>query len=193
MQVTPELIEMITSQVMRGLRAEHAEEICRPKLLILGEKCAASCLSGQFVLESVLEVDKRLSVADYEAMVITQMDTQLLTDIAQGLCHCKHTANARYYQMFVEYLKKLESFGVTVLPMEKICQEFSTKEAGTQKISIREAKKPQTKETVLFTADRARAFARTGEMTLRVAEGTLITPLAKDVLREKKIELIYES
>lgn len=221
MQVTPELIEMITKQVMQALKSEHTDNTCRPKLLILGEKKEALCLSGQFALESAAEAEGMLSAADYEGIVITQMDTALLSDIAQGLCRCsgartvsealflgkavyvaeegvsflkyKHTANARYYQMFVEYLKKLESFGVTVLSMEKICQAFSPKETGSREVSAKSEEKTQTKAAGLFSADMARAFVRTGETTLRVAQGTLITPLAKDVLRDKKIKLVYES
>lgn len=221
MQLTPELVEMITKQVMQGLMAEQSEGGCRPKLLVIGEKSDASCLSGQFALEAAAEVEGMLSAANYEAIVITQMETAFLTDIAQGLCRCagartvsealflgkpvyvaeegisflkfKHTANARYYQMFLEYLKKLESFGVKILPMEKICQDCSPKETGCREESAKTEEKKQTKATVLFSADMAREFVRTGETTLRIAQGTLVTPLAKDVLREKKIELVYEN
>lgn len=224
MQVTPELIETITKQVIKSLNAGKGSGADRPKIFVLGSKDTASCLSGQFLLETASEVDGMVSAADYEAFVITQTDTALLADMAQGLCRCagarvisealflgkpvylaeegvsflqfKHTANARYYQMFVEYLKKLESFGVAVLSMEKICQAFSGKKTGKEEHvtceCVKKEEKKQTTESGLFSAEMARAFARTGETTLCVAQGTLITPLAKDVLREKKIKLVYE-
>lgn len=220
MQITPELMEVITRQVMQALHVTQSDSGCRPSVLVLGEKEDALCLSGQFHLETPDSVQE-VTVAEYEAIVITQLNTELLSDIAQGLCRCagagavsealflgkavyvaeegvaflkyKHTANARYYQMFLEYLKKLESFGIKVLPMEKICQDFSVKETGNMEICEKPEKREEKKASGLFSADMARTFIRSGETTLRLAKGTLLTPLAKDVLREKKIELIYES
>ena len=224
MQITPELIEAITKQVVQSLSKGKDMISDRPKIFILGNQDAASCLSGQFLLETAADIDGMVSVSDYEAFVITQTDTALLADMAQGLCRCpgarvisealflgkpvyvaeegisflsfKHTANARYYQMFVEYLKRLESFGVAVLSMEQICQECSGKTIGKTEHAglepVKKEEKMQTTQAALFSAEMARAFARTGETTLQVAQGTLITPLAKDVLREKKIKLVYE-
>ncbi len=238
MQVTPELIEMITAQVMKCIQGEGVGTAGnRPKLFVVGNKETLCGLGGQYVLESGADLVKEPCREAYEAFLITEMDTNLLADLALGLCHgssqyagaelisyallsgrpvyaaeegisflrYKHTANARYYQMFVEYLKKLESFGIKVLPTDKICQELLGKESSSRK-EWKEEKNLSAvcgkgqkqediscEETTLVSADMARRFAKKGEKTFRVTPGMIVTPLAKDVLREKKITLVYEA
>ena len=220
MQVTPELIEMITKQVMGCLNAEGKGRDACAKLFVAGEKNTADCLMGQFVIETAKDRQGCVNAAEYEAFVITSMDTQLLADLALGTCRLedsrilsdalllgknvyaaeegitfmkyRHTANARYYQLFVEYLKKLESYGIAVMPFEKISRSLSVKENDREE-SIKKQEPAEKKEVSLFSADMARSFARKGETTLKVFKGTLITPLAKDILREKKIKIVYET
>lgn len=226
MQASPELIELITKQVMECVKSANSCQESRPGLLVFGEPGSAACLSGRFAVKTADEKTERISLSDYEKILITRLDTELLTDLALGICRGKragavsealllgksvyiaeegisflqyrHTANARYYQLFVEYLKKLESFGMTVLPMEQISHLLSGKETCGEDTAEKEQKQSQTEKRSqikgggLFSADMARKYAAGGEKVLRVRKGTLLTPLAKDILREKKIELIYE-
>lgn len=228
MQASPELIELITKQVMECVKSVNSCRESRPGLLVLGDAGLASCLSGQYALETPDENAQSIEIADYEKIVITRLDTELLSDLALGICRetragavsealllgksvyiaeegisflqYRHTANARYYQLFVEYLKKLESFGITVLPMEQICHLLAGKDTceeekteKEQKQYKKEQKAPFTEGGKLFSADMARKYAAGGEKVLCLTKGTLLTPLAKDILREKKIELVYES
>ena len=104
----------------------------------------------------------------------------------------------------MEYLKKLESFGIQILPAEKICQALLGKEKTERACRTKEAcalpvveeteqKVCSEHESRLISADMARKFVQTGETTFRVMPGMIVTPLAKDVLREKKITLVYEA
>lgn len=44
----------------------------------------------------------------------------------------------------------------------------------------------------VLTAEEARRLAKTCGGTLRLGPGAILTPLARDVLREKRVALVYE-
>lgn len=115
----------------------------------------------------------------------------------EGLLHrsCRRTAHPRYYAMLEEYVARLSQFGVNISPRAVLEQRLLAEE-GT----LPQPPKAELKDTAcgeastagpgLLSADEARRLAKVCGGVLRLSPQTLVTPLARDVLREKKIRLI---
>ena len=86
-------------------------------------------------------------------------------------------------------LKKIETFGIELVPVASLA-------AAAKQILLREAQpalpgvseKPAGKQ--VLDADRVRRTAQNGIKSIRVAQGTLITPLARDIARECGIDIV---
>lgn len=120
----------------------------------------------------------------------------------EGLPHraFRATANPRYYAMWEDYVTRLTQFGVRVAPRAELERLIGSPTLPAAQPVQREEPCPQNQEPVddklvfhgLLSAEEARRLARTCGGTLRLGAGAVLTPLARDVLREKKIVLVTE-
>lgn len=91
-------------------------------------------------------------------------------------------------------LKKLAAYGIELIPVNKLA-------AAAKKLLVQEAKEAETslpvntekvsKKQVLDAAF-VREAAQGGRKIVRVAKETIITPLARDVARECKVDILLE-
>lgn len=123
----------------------------------------------------------------------------------EGLPHraSKAAANPRYYAMLEDYVTRLTQFGVRVAPQAELERLLSGQNAPAKTCAVPEA--PAQEASVpekcaaeqepfrgVLTAEEARRLVKTCGGTLRLGRGAILTPLARDVFREKQVTLVYE-
>lgn len=221
MNVTPELLEEITRQVLAAV-AGTAAPTAGPSALKVGGGCAPSVPGFRWADESEYKGD----VSPYAMVFCAGVSGAQLCDMAmgrdttpaacavskallagkpvylaeEGLPHraCQSTANPRYYAMLEDYVTRLTQFGVRVAPraeLEQIMGAVSAPAAPAPVAAVPVASAPCCKEEAfsgVLTAEKARQLARTCNGTLCLAPDAILTPLARDVLREKKITVVRE-
>lgn len=87
-------------------------------------------------------------------------------------------------------LKKIESFGVQLTPVERLAA--AAKEVLKQEslpVSSSTVAKPSKKQ--ILDAEAVRAAIQSGHKSICVLQGTLITPLASDIARESGLRIVY--
>lgn len=224
MNVTPELLEEITRQVVAALTA--GEPAGGPGGLLVGEGAWTPSIPGYRWAE---ETEYRGDMDPYTVVVCRQVSCAQLCDMAlgrdttpaacavskallagkpvylaeEGLPHraSQATANPRYYAMLEDYVTRLTQFGVRVAPQAELERLLS---GQTPAKACAAPASPEPLEPVtgfageaesfcgVLTAEEARRLAKTCGGTLRLGPGAILTPLARDVLREKRVELVYE-
>ncbi len=220
MDVTPELLEEITRQVLAALSGQAPA--AGPQALLVGGGGWTPSVPG---CRWAAECEYQGDISPYTMVMCSQVSAAQLCDMAlgrdttpaacavakallagkpvylaeEGLPHraCQSTANPRYYAMLEDYVTRLTQFGVRVAPraeLERLLCGHGEPAAAKAPIhgAACEPIVPCEPAVVcgVLTAEEARRLARTCGGTLWVAEGALITPLARDVLREKKITLV---
>lgn len=94
------------------------------------------------------------------------------------------------YAALENNLKKIESYGITLTPVAQLAaaaQQLLGKSAAAVTAAVLPAAKKQVLDAAFF-----RQAANSGTTAVRVARGSIITPLARDVAGECHIELIWE-
>lgn len=220
MNVTPELLEKITRQVVAVLTA--GESAGGLEGLLVGGSAWIPSAPGYRWIE---EKECREDISPYVMVVCRQISCAQLCDMAmgrdttpaacavskalladkpvylveEGLPHraSQATANPRYYAMLEDYVSRLTQFGVRVVSRAELerllcVQSSPAKASGPQGTAVPFA--GHTAETEFFngvmTAEEARRLVKTCGGTLRLGRGAILTPLARDVLREKQVELV---
>ena len=104
------------------------------------------------------------------------------------------TANPSYYAMLEGYVTRLEQFGVRVMPRRDVLSQLTqvqrtaeSKEPAAAGTSVLCGREPDV--TGVLTADQVQRFARQGKAALLLAKKAKVTPLARDVIREKGIRV----
>lgn len=125
----------------------------------------------------------------------------------EGLPHraFRAGANPRYYAMLEDYVTRLTQFGVRVAPQAELERLLNGQNAPAKTCAVPEApassperpspERPSAEEEPfcgVLTAEEARRLAKTCGGTLRLGRGAILTPLARDVLREKRVTLVCE-
>lgn len=223
MNVTPELLEEITRQVLAALSV--GAPAAGPKGLLVGGAGWTPSVPGCCWAD---EKEYQGDIAPYTMVVCTQVSSAQLCDMAlgrdttpaacavskallagkpvylaeEGLPHraSRATANPRYYAMLEDYVTRLTQFGVRVAPRAELerllgCQSAAAQApAKTCETAAAAAEIPAASETFcgVLTAEEARRLAKSCGGTLRLGEGAILTPLARDVLRDKHITLLEE-
>lgn len=211
MEITPELIEQIARQVIQGMNTEVAGESL-PQALFLGDIKAAGELVRQYRLDSEAEYAACPDIVPYQLVIIGELTNAQLADIATGrdnapFTHavvsallagkpvyllpgalrfraCKQTAPPAFYKLLERYVRRLEEFGVQIKP---VCQIAGAAQPP-QKSAEADAEKVQ--KPGVLTAAKAAELLKSGSGELYLAQGTVITPLARDVLRGRKIRMV---
>lgn len=201
MEITPELVEQITRQVMQQMGGGAA----KPRALFFGEPDRAGRLAEQYRLDFAGQ-GSDADLAPCELVIVGQLTTGQLADIAAGrddtplscavttslltgrpvyllpeaLPHRRHqaTANAALYRVLEGYVAQLEDFGV------RLCAPCREAEPQQEQAGSGWDFGPG-----LLTAEQAKQLAGQAAGTLRFARGTIITPLARDVLRAKRMQI----
>ena len=227
MNVTPELLEEVTRQVLAALAGQMPA--AGPAGLLVGTGEWIPAVSG---LRWEEEAGYQGDISPYTMVVCRQVSSAQLCDMAlgrdstpaacavskallagkpvyileEGLPHRANqvTANPRYYAMLEGYVTQLAQFGVRVLSRAELERLLSGQPAPGNAPSAPLVPMPveahesaaEPKESPVFcgvlTADEARRLAKTCGGTLRLGSGAILKPLAKDVLREKRIALLFE-
>ena len=219
MNVTPQLLEEITRQVLAALNAELPA--AGPRGLLVGNAgWTPSVPDCRWAEESEYQGD----ISPYTMVVCNQVSSAQLCDMAlgrdttpaacavskallagkpvylaeEGLPHraSRATANPRYYAMLEDYVNRLTQFGVRIAPraeLERLLNGRQSTSAAPAKTCEPAAVKTQSEAYCgVMTAEEARRLARSCGGTLRLGAGAILTPLARDVLREKHITILEE-
>nr|WP_325196578.1 hypothetical protein [uncultured Oscillibacter sp.] len=224
MNVTPELLEEITRQVLAALSAGTAA--AGPKGLLVGGAGWTPSVPGCCWAD---EKEYQGDISPYTMVVCGQVSSAQLCDMAlgrdttpaacavskallagkpvylaeEGLPHraSRATANPRYYAMLEDYVTRLTQFGVRVAPRAELERLLNCQTApATAPVKVCEpvaapvVESPAACEPFcgVLTAEEARRLAKTCGGTLRLGDGAILTPLARDVLRDKHITLLEE-
>jgi len=118
----------------------------------------------------------------------------------EGLPHraSQATSNPRYYAMLENYVTQLAQFGVRTAPRAELEQLLRVPAAPAPQAAPACTRAPAEEAACselfcgVLTAEEARRLAHTCGGTLRLGETAILTPLARDVLREKQITLLRE-
>lgn len=213
MEVTPRLLEEITRRVLTAL-GEEQSAVGIPRGLLIGSSPDKPHSTGYLWTELeqyqgditpyALVVCTQVSIAQLCDMALGRDDTPASQAVSQallagkavllteeGLPHriCHATANPGYYAMLEDYVQQLMRYGVQVVPRSGLEQRLSALPVQSQATGGKEA--AQLFHGVL-TADEARRIALDSPTALRLARGAILTPLARDILREKQIPLLVE-
>lgn len=219
MEVTPELIEQLTRMVLQAVQQAAPAQAQLPAALLIGRADTWSQLAAQydlrgtegyegsatpyrFVLVDELSTARLADLAlgrdsSLEACAVSKA---LLEGVPvylaqEALPHRRFqaTANPSYYAMLEGYVTRLEQFGVRVLPQAEIIRLLTQAERAAETTEGAAACCPQEglqpDVTGLLTGEQAQTFARQGKTTLLLAKKAKMTPLAKDILREKGVRV----
>lgn len=119
----------------------------------------------------------------------------------EGLPHraSQAAANPRYYAMLEDYVTRLTQFGVRVAPQAELerllCGQNAPAKAACAAPEAPGPERPAGEQEPfrgVLTAEEARRLAKDCGGTVRLGRGAILTPLARDVFREKRVTLVYE-
>ena len=212
MEVTSQLLEEITRRVLAALGSEQTA--CIPRGLLIGG-APGELPDGGHLWDGLEEY--KGDIGPYTLVVCIQVGTAQLCDMAlgrdgtpatqavsqallagkpvylvqEGLPHRVNqaTANHCYYAMLEEYVQSLIQYGVQVVPRSSLEQCLSAPSIWTQTAGGEGT--AQALHGVL-TAAEVRRITQGNPATLHLAKGTILTPLARDILREKQVTLFVE-
>ncbi len=91
-------------------------------------------------------------------------------------------------------LKKIAGFGIELIPVNTLAATATkllmpaAKESGTVSPTALQGTSPKQ----VLAAAAVRSAAQSGLKTIRVLQGTIITPLARDVARECNVDIVWE-
>lgn len=208
MEVSQSLVESITRQVLAALEAARAQTE-KPKALRFGAGDWGD-LDGHYTLEDAADYESTGTLAPYALVLLDHVPPTLLADLALGRGSCPAAravseallggkavylaeegllhrtlysgANPAYYAMLEEYTARLAGFGVHLGARRDLARLLVRGESAP-------GAPAQTNAPGLLTAEAARKLCRTCGGVLRLAPGTVITPLARDVLRDQNVRL----
>lgn len=86
-------------------------------------------------------------------------------------------------------LKRIETFGVLLTPVEKLANAAGRVLGREEQPALTKVPEQPVKKRVL-DADSVRRTAQQGIKTIQIVQGTIITPLARDIARECGIAII---
>ncbi|HWR42187.1 flavoprotein [Sporomusa sp.] len=87
-------------------------------------------------------------------------------------------------------LNKLEAYGIQLAPVESLAEKAKKVLIPESKPQVVQSPEKASKRKVI-DADTVRRAAQSGAKTFSVPQGSIITPLARDIARECNIEIIY--
>lgn len=222
MNITPEFLEEITRQVVAALAAEMPASGPRGLLVggggwmlaVPGLLWAEEAEYQGDITPYTMVVCRRIRCAELCDMALGRDTTPAACAVSkallagrpvylaeEGLPHraSRAAANPRYYAMLEDYVTRLTQFGVRVAPQAELERLLSGQAPAKTAPASPEPPEPAAGcagESEPFcgvlTAGEARRLAKTCGGTLRLGPGAILTPLARDVLRENRVALAYE-
>jgi len=207
--ITPELIEQITRRVLDGLPGGEAPAASRA--LFLGNAKAAQPLAQCCDLTSEADYAAAPEIERYAFVVVGSLTNAQLADIATGRDDCPFThavisallagkpvyllpeapayrrcgqSSPALIELLDGYVRQLERFGVQRKQLCEIGAQPQPEQPTTQQAALRPG---------LLTAAKATELAKHCDCELRLAPGTIITPLARDVFVQRKVRIIYSN
>ena len=221
MEVTPELLSEITRQVLERLTGPADLAGCRGLLVGKGDwepqapgwhwareqeyqgdispYQAVFCtqVTGAQLCDMALGRDSSPATCAVAKALLAGKPVYLAEE---GLPHRAHraTANPSYYALLEGYVSRLGQFGVKVAPraaLERLLQApgGAVKEPPAQLAPPQEEASGQPPVfSGVLTAQEACRLAKTGGGAVRLGKGTILTPLARDILREKRVTILTE-
>lgn len=216
MEITPALLEAITRQVLLAMK-NRCPQPALPNALLFGDAAYWTAHTAQYTwtasteLQSPMASCTLLLIDGITAAELCDLaggrDDTLLTNAAskalltgkpvylttEGLPHraYKETASPAYYAMLEEAVARLGSFGVRIGTREAILEQLLQSQNTPKAVTLTSPAPQSDLVEGLVTAERARMLARDCGGRLRLAQSAKLTPLARDVLREKKIALDF--
>lgn len=211
------LVEAITRQVLAALAGAEAPG-AKPRALLLGAGDWGD-LREHYTLEGVADYERTGSLAPYALVLLDHVAPTLLADLALGRGNCavaravsealltgkavylaeegvlhraQYTgANPGYFAMLEEYTTRLASFGVHLGKRQALTRLLTQETDPPCPREQPAAPKPLAAEAApkLLTAEAARKLCQSCGGVLTLAPGTVITPLARDVLRDQRVRL----
>ena len=101
----------------------------------------------------------------------------------------KKTAPQKLYEVLEGYVRQIEGYGVRIYSLDQIRRDLTGTNSGNYPDKLGVHKEPR--RPVITEAD-AREFIKKGVEVLRLTKGSIVTPLALDVLNGAKIPVEYD-
>ena len=218
-QISPQLIEAITKEVIKALgEFPRAQEptVCTGQIpvLVLGElQPLGAKLLEKYRLYQQEDYARDGDIHKYQGVIITGLTNAQLSDVALArdsrpfscavgkalLCgipvyllesaltywQYKQTANKRFYQVLEGYVQRLREFDIKIGSLAEIENWLSCRPASPKASSA--AKGPSK---VLCAREVQELINGAVDGKIKLPGGTMITPLARDMLRGYEIEFI---
>ncbi len=222
MDLSSELIDRITRTVMSELARQGKEACASPKkqcILVAGDPAVLGTegLAGFSLCR--IEPCKRVEeeVSGCRCVIVTQLSHAELGDLglARGgtgvsgtvlnallagipvyllpeallFRKWKKTAAQKLYDVLEGYVRQIEGYGVRLYSPDQIRRDLNGTSSGKYPDKLRVPKEPR--RPVITEAD-AREFIKKGVEVLRLTKGSIVTPLALDVLNGAKVPVEYD-
>lgn len=218
MEVTPELIERIAGMVTAALANTEAPADA-PCVLAIGPGAAGVVPSGSRVAgidayQGSCAPFKAVVLTEVSCALLADMALgrdaskpacavahALLEGVpvyvlADGLAHRAYraSANPRFYAQLEGYVERIGQFGVRVADAPAVLAALESQLAPAPRgtaAPVAAAAAPAADIEGLLSAREAQDLIARGISSATVAPGAVVTPLARDVLREHGVELVY--
>lgn len=106
--------------------------------------------------------------------------------VEEGLEYSKYkdSANSSFYQLFEDYKKTLEDYGVEFIGLKDLNQviDGDSEKSGTKVISV---------EKRVITESYMEQLWNDGFRNIKLSKNSIITPLSRDFIRKNNIRIIY--
>lgn len=113
--------------------------------------------------------------------------------VRDGFLFCEYLANERLRAEIDGTLRKLEEFGVVLCKTEELHAAFLRITAGDATGSESESLQTQAEKPRLLTGKMVMTAVDNKEEVVRVAKGAIVTPLARDLVREYGLRIIEDA
>lgn len=182
----------------------------------LWQAIAKEIVSPTDKVEDINSLEREKDLEKYDYIILPSLTVKRLTNIATGIRNdhieegvsdvlllgkriyllqegieyrrYKKTANKSYYLMVEEYEKRLMNFGIKIVNKIELYEtiKFGELEGNPLKASL------DSKDKKIITETEVKQGIQEGFNRIKVNEKTIITPLAHDLIRANKIEVVTE-
>jgi ethanolamine utilization protein len=102
----------------------------------------------------------------------------------------EHTSNTNFYNMLKGYEEQLKTFGIKWIYANEIVEKIENPEALREAFIEEKKIEEYVVEVKIITESIAKQYHKNGCQRLMIKKHTIVTPLARDYLRDKRIIMI---
>jgi len=168
--------------------------------------------------EDHYEYEEHININVYDAILLGSISHQELVHISMGLANnpvsslvieailagkkiyilkegitylrYEHTSNTNFYNMLKGYEEQLKTFGIEWIYTNEIVEKMKRSEISKELFKEAQITEEHVVQVKIITESIAKQYHIKGCKHLLVKKQTIVTPLARDYLRDKKISII---